>query len=77
MSDRLTEDGKHNVLLLEAGMDDQSERGDTVHVPLNLFPNLKTDLDWEYYTEPQRNACFGMQNQVVLRYHNSKHFLHE
>jgi hypothetical protein len=23
-----------------------------------------TDLDWQYYTEPQMNACFGLENNV-------------
>jgi hypothetical protein len=23
-----------------------------------------TDLDWQYRTEPQMNACFGLNNNV-------------
>ena len=64
LSDRLTEDGQHTVLLLEAGVDDQTPIGQQVHVPINYVPNFKTDADWEYYTEPQRNGCFAMKDGV-------------
>ena len=64
LSDRLTEDGQHTVLLLEAGVDDQTPIGQQVHVPINYVPNFKTDADWEYYTEPQKNSCFAMKDGV-------------
>ena len=28
------------------------------------FENLKTDIDWEYYTEPQDNACLSFEGNV-------------
>ena len=65
MSDRLTEDGQHNVLLLEAGYDDQSAIGDQVHIPCTYVSNLKSEADWEYYTEPQEYSCFAMKDRVI------------
>ncbi len=64
LADRLTQDGQHSVLLLEAGQDDQSEIGNQAHVPINYFPNMLSDADWKYYTEPQENACLAMAGQV-------------
>ena len=64
LSDRLTEDGQHNVLLLEAGWDDQSPIGQQVHIPINCIPNLKSEADWEYYTEPQEHSCLAMKDKV-------------
>ena len=61
---RLTEDGKHSVLLLEAGLDDLSPLGHQAHVPANYLYNFKTDLDWEYYTEPQNKSCMAMKDKV-------------
>ena len=55
---------QHTVLLLEAGVDDQTPIGQQVHVPINYVPNFKTDADWEYYTEPQKNGCFAMKDEV-------------
>ena len=50
VANRLSESGKHTVLLLEAGGPDTEE---FIHVPA-AFPNLfKTPLDWAYETEPQ------------------------
>ena len=64
LSDRLTEDGQQKVLLLEAGIDDQTDLGDSAHAPINFFPMLKTKTDWEYYTVPQKEACLALKNQV-------------
>lgn len=50
LANRLSEDGQSEVLLLEAGGPDD---GRAVRIPA-LFPELvKTEVDWEYYTEPQ------------------------
>ena len=45
LSDRLTEDGQNTALLLEAGIDDESELGKIAHVPVNFIKNLKSDID--------------------------------
>ena len=66
LSDRLTEDGHHTVLLLEAGGDDQTPIGQQAHVPINYIHNLKTEMDWEYYTEPQKNGCFALKDRVSI-----------
>ena len=49
---RLSEDPDADVLLLEAGAPDEESR-EPIYTP-SMFPHLfKTDVDWEYYTEPQ------------------------
>lgn len=49
LANRLSENGD-SVLLLEAGEPDEKRE---IHIPA-AFPKLfKTDVDWEYYTEPQ------------------------
>ena len=50
LAHRLTEDSDRDVLLLEAGRpDDKAE----IHAPPR-FPELyRTEVDWNYYTEPQ------------------------
>jgi choline dehydrogenase len=50
MAHRLSEDGDREVLLLEAGKPDEKEE---IHVPA-MFPHLfKSEVDWDYSTEPQ------------------------
>jgi choline dehydrogenase len=58
---RLSESQKHSVLLIEAGIEVTSP---LFSIPI-VTPLLQhTDLDWQYYTEPQMNACFGLENNV-------------
>ncbi|XP_045196226.2 L-sorbose 1-dehydrogenase-like [Mercenaria mercenaria] len=56
---RLSEDKDNKVLLLEAGgFYDENWK---LH-SLTLWPELlRTQYDWEYYTEPQKHSCFGMK----------------
>jgi len=55
LANRLTENPRTQVLLLEAGR----EQPIISRIPL-LAPVLPlTDVDWGFYTEPQDNACFG------------------
>ncbi len=50
LAHRLSADPDAEVLLVEAGEPDTKEE---IHIPA-LFPHLfKSDVDWEYYTEPQ------------------------
>lgn len=57
VANRLSEDGKYSVLLLEAG---SPEVPFTSDIPLSS-PNLQsTNLNWGYLTEPQSRACQGM-----------------
>ena len=50
IASRLTEDPNTTVLLLEAGGPDDHEE---IHIPATWPQLLKTEFDWEYYTEPQ------------------------
>ncbi|MFC7225804.1 choline dehydrogenase [Salinirubellus salinus] len=54
LADRLTRDSETTVLLLEAGEPDEKRE---IHIPAG-FPELfKSEVDWEYYTEPQEHAA--------------------
>ncbi|HWO20319.1 MAG TPA: choline dehydrogenase [Kofleriaceae bacterium] len=50
---RLTESGRHSVLLLEAGGPDTNE---AIHVPLLFSSLFGTEHDWAYESEPQPSA---------------------
>jgi choline dehydrogenase len=55
LADRLTRDSETTVLLLEAGEPDEKRE---IHIPAG-FPDLfRSDVDWEYHTEPQAH-CAG------------------
>lgn len=58
VANRLTENPKVNVLLLEAGPD-ENEVSD---VPSFAAYLQLSNLDWAYKTEPQSTACLGMVN---------------
>jgi choline dehydrogenase len=47
---RLTEDPGCRVLLLEAGPTDRKQ---AIHIPAAFSTLYRTDLDWDYFTEPQ------------------------
>jgi choline dehydrogenase len=50
LAHRLSADADTEVLLLEAGQPDEKEE---IHVPA-MFPHLfKSEVDWDYHTEPQ------------------------
>lgn len=50
LANRLTEESKTTVLLLEAGASDQPQ---AIHIPAAFSKLLKTEYDWAYYTEKQ------------------------
>jgi choline dehydrogenase-like flavoprotein len=50
LANRLTEDPKVKVLLLEAGGPDARKE---VHIPVAFSKLFKTPCDWAYYTEPE------------------------
>ncbi len=52
VANRLSENPNIKVLLLEAGKPDKKM---TIHIPAAWNKNFKTDIDWEYYTEPEPN----------------------
>ena len=49
---RLSEDRNNHVLLLEAG--GHFEGNPLVRIPSELYKLFRTDMDWGYYTEPQK-----------------------
>lgn len=53
LANRLTEDPKIKVLLIEAGGPDDSEK---ISTPLRLIELWKTSYDWAYDTVPQKHA---------------------
>jgi len=56
LADRLTADGRHKVLLLEAGGED---RDIWIHIPLGYGRHFTNpDVNWLYQTEPQEE-CHG------------------
>src|ERR1051325_6509147 len=56
LANRLTESGKHRVLLLEAGGED---RNIWIHVPLGYGKNFSNaEINWLYETEPEPE-CHG------------------
>lgn len=53
LADRLSEDGKYQVLLLEAGRPD---RNPWIHLPIGYAKTMHHPLDnWRFYTEPDAN----------------------
>eukprot|EP01084_Bolivina_argentea_P229454 387266_1 len=51
---------KPRVLLLEAGPPDKFHPFSTQVIPAGFADQLKSDVDWEFYTEPNQNACKGL-----------------
>jgi choline dehydrogenase len=52
LANRLSADPQRRVLLLEAGGPDKRTE---IHIPAAWSKTLKTELDWNYYTEPQEH----------------------
>jgi choline dehydrogenase len=52
LANRLSEDTKTNVLLLEAGAPDKKQE---IHIPAAFGKLFKSEVDWNYETEPQTN----------------------
>ncbi len=52
LANRLTEDAKTKVLLLEAGMPDKKQE---IHIPVAFGKLFKSEVDWNFETEPQTN----------------------
>lgn len=62
LANRLSESGDYSVLLLEAGgnpnpmQDVPAYFGTILHTP---------QVDYDFYTVPQRNACLALRGQVI------------
>ena len=50
LANRLSEDPSHRVLLLEAG---GSDRKVNIRIPVGFAKQFRTDLDWQYVSEPE------------------------
>ncbi|XP_050526375.1 glucose dehydrogenase [FAD, quinone]-like [Daktulosphaira vitifoliae] len=53
VASRLSENPEWTVVLLEAG----PEQPTAIDIPALVFSALGTKYDWQYVTEPQKNAC--------------------
>ncbi len=51
LANRLSEDPNNTVLLLEAGKKDTKQE---IHIPAAFFKLFTTDVDWAYYSVPQK-----------------------
>ncbi|XP_058454690.1 glucose dehydrogenase [FAD, quinone]-like [Malaya genurostris] len=60
MANRLSENENWNVLLLEAG----DEENVIVSVPLTAGLTTATRFSWGYRADPMNNACLGLENGV-------------
>ncbi|KAI2802135.1 hypothetical protein BLOT_010327 [Blomia tropicalis] len=59
LANRLSEDSHVTVLLLEAGGNENM----ISDIPLAFQTLQQTPMDWNYLTEPQRAACFGLNRK--------------
>ena len=64
LANRLSANGRHKVLLLEAGGRDNNP---WIHVPVGYFKTLHNpETDWCYVTEPDPGLAPGRQRQHLL-----------
>ncbi|XP_054282802.1 glucose dehydrogenase [FAD, quinone]-like [Macrosteles quadrilineatus] len=56
---RLSEDPTVNILVIEAG----GRPSALLDIPIAAPMLQKTPYDWQFYTEPQQNACLGLNEQ--------------
>lgn len=56
---RLSEIPEWNVLLLEAGGDPP----DYTEIPIRFSESLRSDCDWTFFTEPERHAFKGLEDE--------------
>ena len=62
LANRLSEDSDVTVLLIEAGPDDRGN--DDISIPGRLGHLIGSDVDWQYWTVPQKHALQGYKEQV-------------
>ena len=60
LANRLSEDPDVRVLLLEAGPPDVNQN---IHVPLGYLQLARTEVDWDYWSAPERH-CNGRRIQL-------------
>ena len=66
LANRLSEDSKTSVLLLEAGADDRGEA--LISVPMKGLDVAFTNnpFNWAFFTEPQKHSMHAYPEQVLL-----------
>ncbi|XP_044254044.1 glucose dehydrogenase [FAD, quinone]-like [Tribolium madens] len=62
LATRLTEINDWKILLLEAG----GEEDDFSNIPAELMFLQLSDMNWGYYSTPQKNCCLGMKDQKCM-----------
>ena len=60
LANRLSELENATVLLIEAGGPDSNA---DMHIPLAYSKLQMSDIDWQYMTSPQKQACMNMYNR--------------
>ncbi|XP_077993927.1 glucose dehydrogenase [FAD, quinone]-like [Glandiceps talaboti] len=63
VANRLSEDENTSVLLIEAGPEDTKPE---IHIPLHVLDVHGSEVDWNYLTVPQKNACLAMKDRCSL-----------
>lgn len=63
LANRLSEDPRFSVLLVEAG--GSEEDNFVIRVPFGAPDLLNTDVDWAFKTVPQKNACLAMKDKLI------------
>lgn len=59
LANRLSEDSRRTVLLLEAG----GWEGELADIPLIAATVQGTPLDWQYVTRPQESSCYALHDR--------------
>nr|XP_015834777.1 PREDICTED: glucose dehydrogenase [FAD, quinone] [Tribolium castaneum] len=62
LATRLTEISDWKILVLEAG----GEENDFSNIPANFLFLQFSDMNWGYYSTPQKNCCLGMKDQKCM-----------
>lgn len=59
---RLSEISSWRILLLEAG----GEENEFSSIPAMLRETLSSDLNWGYFSVPQKNGCLGKHTHIFI-----------
>lgn len=59
VASRLSEDNRYSVLLIEAGLDEPTG----TQIPSFFFNFLGSDIDWQYTTESEDEACLNKEDR--------------
>ena len=63
LANRLSANGKHKVLLIEAGGPDKKPE---IHIPGAYAKLHKSEVDWGYETEPQAQRSLARHRTVMV-----------